>query len=416
MPSPDPLGRLPAPAERRLAVRVTPDALRQVRSGHPWVFDDSVTSVSRTGAPGDLAVVFDDRRRFAAIGLWDPGSPIRVRILQHGAPRPVDAGLWDERVRTALARRAELLARSDADAAAFRLVHGENDQLPGLVVDRYADVLVVKVYTAAWLPHLRPVVEALQRIAPCAGVVLRLGRTVRDEAGAVGLADGDVIAGRVPAGPVRFREGGLWFDADVRAGQKTGHFLDQRANRHLVGSEATGRTVFDVFAATGGFSVHAAAGGARAVHSVDRSRPTLAMASHNMALNDALEAVRRCRHTVEAGDAFDVLARMARDGRRFDVAVVDPPSFTRRAADVPAAERADARLTRLALAVVRPGGRLVQASCSSRVDADRFFDVVETAAASAGRPLRTVRKTFHDVDHPVAFPQGAYLKAGFWDT
>ncbi len=415
MPSPDPLGRLPVPGERRLAVRITPDALRQVRSGHPWVFDDSVTSVSHAGAPGDLAVVFDERRRFAAIGLWDPASPIRVRILQHGRPRPVDAELWHERVRAALDRRAGLVDGPDGEAGAHRLVHGENDRLPGLVVDRYADVLVVKLYTAAWFPHLRPVVDVLRRLSPCAGVVVRLGRTVRDGAGD-GLVDGDVIAGRVPDGPVRFREGGLWFDADVRAGQKTGHFLDQRANRRLVGAEATGRTVLDVFAATGGFSVHAAAGGARAVHSVDRSRPTLAMATHNMALNDSLEAVRRCRHTVEAGDAFEVLARMGREGRRFDVAVVDPPSFTRRAGDVPAAERADARLTRLALAVVRPGGRLVQASCSSRVDADRFFEVVETAAARAGRPLRTVRKTFHDVDHPVSFPQGAYLKAGFWDA
>ncbi len=398
-------------------MRITPDALRQVRSGHPWVFDDSVTSVSHAGAPGDLAVVFDDRRRFAAIGLWDPGSPIRIRILQRGTPRPVDAGLWHDRVGDALARRAELVGGPDADLGALRLVHGENDDLPGLVVDRYAEVLVVKVYTAAWFPHLRAVVEVLREISPCAGVVIRLGRTVRGGGRRVaGLADGDVIAGRVPPGPVRFREGGLWFDADVRAGQKTGHFLDQRANRRLVGGESAGRTVLDVFAATGGFSVHAAAGGARAVHSVDRSRPTLAMATHNMTLNASREAVRRCRHTVEAGDAFEVLARMGREGRRFDVAVVDPPSFTRRAGDVPAAERADARLTGLALAVVRPGGRLVQASCSSRVGADRFFDVVETAAARAGRPLRTVRKTFHDVDHPVSFPQGAYLKAGFWDA
>ena len=155
-----------------------------------------------------------------------------------------------------------------------------------------------------------------------------------------GLTDGDVIAGRVPDGPVRFLEAGLWFDADVRAGQKTGHFLDQRANRVRVGAMAAGRDVLDVFASTGGFSVHAAAGGARSVHAVDLSAPTLAAAVHNMALNDELDAIRACAFTTEVGDAFEVMVSLARAGNEYDLVIVDPPSFAQRQANVDGALRA----------------------------------------------------------------------------
>ena len=405
--------RVPRPNDKRLAVRVTPDALRHIRAGHPWVFEESVTSISHEADVGDLSVIFDNDRKFVALALYDPDSPIQFRILHVGKPTPIDADWWRSTIDAALAIRAPFTTAADADRLAYRVLNGENDGVSGLVVDRFAGVLVVKLYSSVWFPHLVHVVNALLDLTGCSGVVLRLARNLQTRE-TFGLVDGDVIAGDVPDGPVRFLEAGLEFDADVRTGQKTGHFLDQRANRIRVGEMSAGRDVLDVFASTGGFSVHAAAGGARSVHAVDLSAPTLAAAEHNMALNAHLDAVRACAFTTEVGDAFEVMVQLARAGHDYDLVVVDPPSFAQRQANVDGALRAYTRLTHLALRLVRPGGTLVQASCSSRVTAEEFFDTIVEAAESAGRPLTEIARTGHDVDHPITFREGAYLKAGFW--
>ncbi|NNE11689.1 MAG: methyltransferase domain-containing protein, partial [Ilumatobacter sp.] len=404
-----PLDALPSsPSDRRLAVRVTPDALRQLRGGSPWLYDGSITSISHEGAPGDLAVVFDDHRKFAAIGLFDPTSPIRVKVVHTGAPLTIDGAFWSARLADALDRRRSLA--DDPDTTAYRCVHGENDRLPGLIVDRYDDTLVVKLYTPAWFPHLRSVVDALVEALAPERIVLRLGRSVATGE-TFGLADGTTLVGPAPTGPVRFRERGLVLEADVVQGQKTGHFLDQRDNRALVRGMAEGADVLDVFASTGGFAVSAAAGGARSVHLVDQSEPALDTARRNLGHNDRLAEVRRCTVKVTVGDAFKVLADLATRDERYDVVVIDPPSFASNQAAVPRALAAYSRLTRLGLAVVRRGGTLVQASCSSRVTADEFVDAVLVAAASAGADVNVTRRTGHAVDHPIGFEHGEYLKA-----
>ncbi len=405
--------RVPRPSDKRLAVRVTPDALRHIRAGHPWVFEESVTSISHEANTGDLAVIFDNDRKFVALALYDPDSPIQFRIIHVGRPTPIDTDWWHATIRSALDIRVPFTSASDGDQLAYRILNGENDGVSGLIVDRYADVLAIKLYSAVWFPHLVKVVNALLDVTGCSGVVLRLARNLQARE-TFGLNDGDVIAGLVPDGPVRFLEAGLAFEADVRAGQKTGHFLDQRANRMRVGEMAVGRDVLDVFASTGGFSVHAAAGGARSVHAVDLSGPTLAAAEHNMALNGDLDTVKGCAFTTEVGDAFEVMVSLARAGKDYDIVIVDPPSFAQRQANVDGALRAYTRLTHLALRLVRPGGTLVQASCSSRVSAEQFFDTVLDAAVAAGRPVTEIARTGHDVDHPVTFREGAYLKVGFW--
>lgn len=401
------------PADR-VAVRVTPDALRRIRHGHPWVFDRSIRSVKPAGSTGDLAVVFDDRRRFAAIGLYDPNQPIAIRVLHVGKPVQIDAHWWEGRVREAMVHRAALVAdleaaTGDGPAPGYRVVNGENDGLPGLVVDRYADVLVVKLYTAAWFPHLDAVIGAACGVTGASSVVVRLSRHVAARPGRV--ADGDVIAGRALSG-VPFSEWGLAFEADVRIGQKTGYFLDQRENRRRIGRLAAGRDVLDVFSATGGFAVHAAAGGARSVHSIDASAPTLNAARRNMARNAHRPDVVACRYTTESGDAFEAMRRIATERRRYGVVVVDPPSFAQRAADVDRALGAYRRLAELAVRLVEPDGVLMLASCSSRVGEERFFEAVGSPLGAAGAVA--VDRTGHDVDHPVTFPEGAYLKAGFW--
>jgi 23S rRNA (cytosine1962-C5)-methyltransferase len=406
---------LPAPGERRLAVRATRDAIRQLRGGDPWLYDGSITSVSHEAPAGDLAVVFDDDRKFVAVGLWDPASPIRVKVLQARTPATIDRAWWRSAVAASFERRASLAA--DPSTTAYRCVHGENDGLPGTVVDRYDATFVLKLYTAALLPHLPALVDAVVTAAGHAErVVLRLSRAVA-ATDTFGLTDGTTLWGEPPAGPVMFRERALSMEADVVSGQKTGHFLDQRDNRALVRGMAERRDVLDVFASTGGFALAAAAGGARSVHMVDLSAPALATARRNIAHNTGLREVRACSVQSTEGDAFEVLdsigRRTQRDTDRFDVVVLDPPSFAMNQASVERALRAYAKLTRLGVALLRPGGTLVQASCSSRVTSDQFFDTVHAAASAAGRQLDELRRTGHPLDHPIGFAHGAYLKALF---
>lgn len=403
---------LPLPSTKRVAVRVTPDALRHVTAGHPWIYDHSITSVSHEGASGDLAVVFDRHREFAAIGLYDPASPIRIKVLHHGRPAAIDETFWSGRLAAALARRDPLVARGDTTG--YRCVNGENDGLPGLVLDRYADTYVLKLYTAAWTPHLATIVPVIAALVRPERIVVRLARNVRERVRTMtnGLIDeGVTLAGDPPTAPVEFLEHGLHFEADVALGQKTGHFLDQRDNRALVGINSSGCTVLDVFACTGGFSVHAAAGGATRVVSLDASAPALAMARRNMAHNDALTAVRSCLHDTVVGDAFEVMDRLAREGQQFDVVVVDPPSFAQRRTSIERGLHAYQQLTERAVRLTADGGMLLQASCSSRIPAADFFEAVHRAARSAKCALVEVARTGHSIDHPVSFPEGAYLKA-----
>jgi len=400
----------PSTGSKRIAVRLTPDAERQVRGGHPWVFDRSIASLSHSGEPGDLAVIFDKKRDFLAIGLFDPASPIRLRILHVGSPTTVDGNFWRDRVLVALSARQTLL---DAPGTtAFRALNGENDGFPGLVADVYDQVLVIKVYSTAWLPHLRVVAEALYDALGLDAVLVRHSRMLSEQQ-LFGLTDGYSLIGTVPAGPVMFLENGLLFEADLERGQKTGYFLDQRDNRAMVQGLASGARVLDVFCCTGGFSVHAAAGGARSVTSVDSAKPALDGARRNMIHNVEGGEIEGCRHDVVHGDAFAVMESMISRGERYDMVVIDPPSFASKRANVGRALRSYQRLTGLGLGLLHDGGNLVQSSCSSRISTEDFVAVVRGAAAEQGVSLDNAVVTGHAIDHPVTFAEGAYLKAIF---
>jgi 23S rRNA (cytosine1962-C5)-methyltransferase len=411
-------GDLPARSDRRLAVRVTHAAERSIRHGHPWVFDESITSVAGDGEPGDLAVVFDSDREFLAIGLFDPTSPMRIKVLHHGKPVRIDEKFWRSRLAAAIERRSLLLDQR-TDTTAWRIVHGENDGLPGLVLDRYETTLVAKLYSPAWLRHLDTVLPAaVDELEHATGlaverVVVRLARRLR-HVDLHGLGDGTTVFGSAPDAPIMFLENGLRFEADVVRGQKTGHFLDQRENRGIVRTlTRQGARVLDVFSCSGGFSLNAAVGGATLVHSVDASSHALDAADRNFLANQDRPAVKRCRHERTVGDAFQVMESLARSRSRYDVVVIDPPSFASKRDDVPAALRAYGRLTRLGMQLVEPGGILVQASCSSRVSDTEFYDAVNAAAGRAHVELHEIRRTAHAPDHPIGFPEGAYLKAIF---
>ena len=365
-------------------------------------------SISHPGVAGDLAVVFDDRRRFNAIGLFDPSSPIRVKVLHRGSPATIDRAWWRARIEAALVLRNPLIA--DPNTTGYRLVNGENDGFPGLVADRYTDTIVVKVYSEAWLPHLTVVLEELIAAVEPDAVVIRTARSLD----VPGLDDGTIVFDRRsggPAGPddVWFLEHGLHFLAHPQRGQKTGFFLDQRDNRQRVRERSAGQNVLDLFSCTGGFSAAAAVGGAGHVTSVDMSPAAIETADRVMQANAGPSGPTPWEGIV--GDAFDVMRRLKNEGRRFDMVVVDPPSFAQRQANIAGGLRAYGNLTELALDLVEPGGTLLQASCSSRITAEAFFDKIRETAAKSSRRLIEIERTGHAIDHPVTFPEGAYLKA-----
>ncbi|MGA2787884.1 MAG: class I SAM-dependent methyltransferase [Verrucomicrobiota bacterium] len=393
------------PVATRLRLRITAAAETAVRSGHPWVFSDSVLESNRPGQTGELAVIYDRKDHFLAVGLFDPDSPIRVRILHAGRPQTIDRAWWQTRLEQTLARRHDLF---DAQTTGYRLIHGESDGWPGLVLDRYDTTLVLKLYTAAWLPRLDDTLALLKENIPGERIVLRLSRNIQATAEEqFQQSDGQVLHGLPPAGPVVFLESDLRFEADVLRGQKTGFFLDQRENRREVETLARGRRVLNAFSFSGGFSGYAARGGAVAVTDLDISPHALAAAKRNFALNQNCPGVAACHHDTAQGDAFDWLATSK---AKFDLVVLDPPSLAKRATEREGALRAYERLATLGIARLAPGGILVAGSCSAHVPAENFFEAVRRAAAKSGRKFAELKTLRHPPDHPATFKEAEYLK------
>ena len=397
------------PALPRLRLKVTPAAQMHLRAGHPWLYESSVKSQNRPGEAGELAVVLDRQDRFLAIGLYDPLSPLRLRALYVGSPVTIDEAWWAGHLDTALARRDGLFG---ADTDGYRLINGESDLWPGLVLDRYGSTLALKLYTAAWFPHLKMVLGLLSERFPDFAVVLRLSRNIQPLAaqfdfGGLGLHDGRVVLGSLEAETVVFSESGLKFEADVVRGQKTGFFLDQRENRRRVEALAQGRRVLNAFSFTGGFSLYAARGGATSVVSLDLSQHSLAGAKHNFALNP--ELVQVGHQTVQA----DVFEWFQEPQDPFGLIVLDPPSLARRESERAAAIAAYGTLAEDAVKLLSKGGILVSASCSAHVSEREFYAAVRGAVRRSGRGSVELETTGHAADHHATFAEAEYLKAIF---
>lgn len=390
----------------RIAVKVSAKVEGLIKKGHPWVFEDSIIKLNRVGKAGDLCVLFDKRRNKAfAVGLYDPDSPIRIKIIANNRPQEINVNFFENKFAKAYNIRKPLLA---TQTNSYRLIHGENDGLPGFVADVYAGVLVVKLYTAIWFPYLETLIPILVRVSGCKTVVLRLSRNLQKD-NSVGVTDGQVIYGVLESETVHFWEHGVRFSADVIRGHKTGYFLDHRHNRQKVGKKSSGKTILDVFAYAGGFSVHALVGGAAKVTSLDVSAQALNMAQQNARLNDF-----KGLHKVVIDDAFRALNRKISERKTFDMVVIDPPSFAKSKKEIAHAIRKYAQLASLGIQLTNKGGMLVLASCSTRVDAESFFATHKEAASQSGKKIEQLETTFHDVDHPIHFKEGAYLKCGYY--
>lgn len=394
------------------AVRLSEKGLRSIRRRHPWIFADSVEKLSPDAKPGDVAVIYDGKKIVGA-GLADPDSLVRVRVLAFGASREkVGPELFRRLAASAAERRTGVLS---AETDACRLLNGESDGFPGLVADKYADVLVLKVYTGAFLPHIGDVADALALQYPdLKRLALRFSREISSmsEAKRLGLSDGMLFSSD-PAwnGEVVFLENGLRFSADVKCGQKTGFFLDQRENRARAGALAAGAaSVLNVFSYSGGFSLYAAKNGAAQVTDIDFNRHAIEASMRNFELNSGIPAVARCRHRGIADDAFHAMNELEQARERFSVVIVDPPSFAKRSSERAQALKSYSRLAKSAVKLLARNGILVFASCSSRVGADELFEEVHRAAADAGRPLTEFDRRAEAPDHPALFPESHYLK------
>jgi len=339
------------------------------------------------------------RGRTIGRALYSDRSQIALRAVEYGDRH--DEQWLRRRIDSALEFRAALAI----DATAYRLIHGEADLLPSLVVDRYGDYLVVQALSQAMDRLLPDVIGILSERLQPKGIVARNDPRSR-------LLEGleqrvEVLAGEVPDLLV-VRENGLDYEVDVRRGQKTGFFLDQRENRALVRRLSAGASVLNCFSFSGGFSVNAALGGASRVFSVDQDADAIALARENFGRN----GLDPNAHDFLAADVFTLLSSLREEGRRFDIVVLDPPAFAKSQRAVEAAIDGYASLNRQALEAVAPGGLLVTASCSARVTPEAFEGAVASAGVKAGVDLTLVEERYQPPDHPIRlqFPEGRYLK------
>ncbi len=370
--------------------------------GHPWIFRSDV--VAAPDAPAGAVPVQDQAGRAIGVALWSPASEISLRLVARDASAVLDAGWWERRLRQALDRRAGLL---DADTTACRLVHGEGDGLPSLVVDRYDRWLVLQLLSAGLEAFRAEIVDALQRLTGAEGILARNDASVRTREGLSRRVE--PLLGTVPE-TVEVREHGVRYLGAPHTGQKTGAFLDQREARVLVGSLARGRAL-DVFSYHGSFALHLARR-AESVRAVDVSAAALARVRENAARNDLTNI-----EAVEA-DAFDFLRAEERAGARYDCIVLDPPAFAKNRASLAGALRGYRDVNLRAMRLLAPGGLLYTASCSYHLTKPDFLAMLREAAAHSGRRMILRTLTGQPLDHPevLTIPETGYLKGALLEA
>ncbi len=376
-------------------------------SGHLWIFSGALQQPPHWIETGGLVDVKSAKGQFVARGYYNPNTDIAIRILTYNHEEAIDATFLQQRIRSALELRQVF---DPALTNTYRLIHSEGDGLPGLVVDRYADVLVMQIHTAGMEKLRLAIINALMQETGAQGLLLRNDSQSRRREG-LEIEEPVVGAGEVPS-QVIVRENGVQFFVDCWQGQKTGMFLDQRDKREALRKYARGKRVLNCFSYTGGFSVYAAlTSKATHVTSVDISAPAIEAARQHFALN-GLEADR---HTFVTGDVFDYLEQARTNGEQFDVVVLDPPAFAKTQSARSQALKAYRRLNTLGMHVLRPGGILLSCSCSGVIGMDDLLGVLSQSAQRLHRTVHLLESYTHGVDHPVhlAMPETVYLKSVF---
>ena len=376
---------------------------------HPWVYSNAIDRLEGKLYPGCTVHVLSHEGQFVAKGLYSPVSQIRVRVLTWDEAEPIDHAFFKRRITKAIAHRQQWVKNTNA----IRLIFGESDGLPGLVVDQYADTLVCQFLFVGMEHWKEAIVDALVKQTACTRIVERSDAAVRTREGLephIGPLYGDL-----PTEPVQINECGVLYTVDVLKGHKTGFYIDQRDSRELLGQLSQDKEVLNVFCYTGGFSLAALRGGAKHVTSVDSSGEALAMAERQMKVNGFDES----RATWIDSDAFDVLTRLRKEERQFDIVVLDPPKFAPSSHHLDKALRAYKEINRAGMQLLKPGGLLFTFSCSGAVDSALFERTIAMAGAEAmthgsdkGLDFRIMKRLSSGADHPLltSFPEGDYLK------
>ncbi|CAG2126908.1 class I SAM-dependent rRNA methyltransferase [Cupriavidus plantarum] len=387
-------------------ITLKPGKEKSLLRRHPWVYATGIATTSGRCEPGATVTIRAADGRFLARGAYSPESQIRARVWTFDEDEPVDHALIKRRVSAAIAHRGQWVRDTDA----VRLVFGESDRIPGLIVDYYGNgergQLVCQFNSAGVEQWKTAIVQALVKETGCPNVYERSDAAVREREG-LPLVTG-VLAGAEPDPALSVTEHGVRYYVDVRNGHKTGFYVDQRDNRKLVGDLAQGREVLNCFCYTGGFSLAALRGGATAVTSIDSSGEALKIAANNVTLN-GFDAERA---TWLDADVFKTLRNFRAEGRQFDLIVLDPPKFAPSAQHIDRAARAYKEINLVGMQLLRPGGLLFTYSCSGAISMELFQKIVAGAVTDARADARILRRLSAGTDHPMsaAFPEGEYLK------
>lgn len=369
---------------------------------HPWIFSGAVKSVDAQTVSGDIVTVQAEDGRFLAYAAFSEKSQIIARVLSFDVRDSVDEAFYRHQIKTSIARRAPLLSQTNA----ARLIHAESDGLPGLIADRYGDVIVMQLLTAGIDSQRDMLAKLLMEETGARSIYERSDADVRELEG-LPVRSG-LIAGEPLPSEIVIHENGMNIAVDIALGHKTGFYLDQRDNRALTRSLANNADVLNCFCYTGSMSVAALAGGAASVLSIDSSGPSLQMAAHNVQLN-SLDSRRA--EWLEA-DVFQALRKLRDQAKSFDFIILDPPKFAPTAHHAEKAARAYKDINLLGLKLLRPGGHLMTFSCSGGISSELFQKIVAGAALDAHVDAQIVQRLGPGADHPVAlhFPEGDYLK------
>jgi 23S rRNA (cytosine1962-C5)-methyltransferase len=386
------------------SVILKPGREKSLLRRHPWIFSGAIGRVDGNPEPGGTVDLLAADGQFLARAAYSPSSQIRARVWTFDRSEPVDADFFRRRIRVSHVIRHTLNVARVTDA--YRLIHAESDGLPGLIVDRYADTLVLQSLTAGSEFWKETIADILLEETGLTAIYERSDADVRELEGLPPRVG--PLRGVIPHLPLTITEHDLKFLVNLESGHKTGFYLDQRANRNRVRELSKNRDVLDCFCYTGGFTVNALAGGAKSVLSVDASADALTLCKENVTLN----SLPADRHSVLEGDVFHLLRKFRDEGRTFDLIVLDPPKFAPTAAQAEKAARGYKDINLLGFKLLRPGGILVTFSCSGGVDAALFQKIVASAALDAGADAQILEVLAQGPDHPVAlsFPEGAYLK------
>ena len=392
-------------------IKISKSLQGKIRNGYPWVFNYQIRNKNFAGKAGDLGVIYDSENRFLAAGLYDPVSDISLRILQVKTPCEINEEFFRNRFKEALKLREGL---AQQNTTGYRVLNGENDGFPGLVIDLYDDTAAIKIYTAAWFPYLGLFSTLIkEELGASRGVLLMSGHVERTVPKYIKYSHGEILFGSPLESNIKFLENGHAFQADILNGQKTGFFLDQRENRQRIGELAKGRSVLNVFSYSGAFSMYSFAGGCKSVREIDANGLALKGSIENLKLNFSSEEINALDFEQMKGDAFKQLTHLNEIKKTFDLVILDPPAFARKKQHKKSAIQSYIRLIKAGAKRTSPGGILFAASCSAPINAREFYRAVDYGIKSAGKKYNYILKTGNAVDHPVTFKEGAYLKAVF---